>query len=127
MGKTVEVGRVIADVYYDDEDPNNKGWYAIYRYHYGTQERFLDDSQKVWHPEMPRRRNAESKALRIARAYARKLDRQHGGGKCRGGKGRAAASGGRPYVGRLPGGKRRKSTSGAGLIAAAKALKQAWR
>lgn len=31
----------------------------------------VDDSEKVWHPDMPRRRDAAAKALRIARRYAR--------------------------------------------------------
>lgn len=33
--------------------------------------RVIDDSEKIWHPEMPRRRNAVRGAMRIARRYAR--------------------------------------------------------
>jgi hypothetical protein len=79
MGERIEIGKIVADVYYDESDPSNKGWYALYSKNYGHESRMLDDSQKVWHPEMPRRRNAKAKALRIARSYARQLARTSGG------------------------------------------------
>ena len=79
MSERIEVGKIVADVYYDESDPSNKGWYALYSKNYGHESRMLDDSQKVGHPEMPRRRNAKAKALRIARSYARQLARTSGG------------------------------------------------
>ena len=59
---------VRARVYYDDA-ASNAGWYA----RYSVDGVVVDDSQKIWHPDMPRRRDALKAAVRVATAYARKL------------------------------------------------------
>ena len=69
FGDGPEGGEVHLLVFFDPEK-SNTGWYAQYRGAAGT---VIDDSEKVWHPDMPRRRNASSAAWRIARAYARTL------------------------------------------------------
>jgi hypothetical protein len=62
------IGDVTVRVRYD-EAGDESGWYAEYTRDGVT----VDDSQKVWHPTMPRRRDAERAARRIARSYARGL------------------------------------------------------
>jgi hypothetical protein len=60
----IEYRGLTADVWYDDRDPSNKGWYAEYRDASGTT---YSDSMKVWEgEEMPRRESAEKKAHAIA-------------------------------------------------------------
>ncbi len=71
--KTIECGRITAEVSYDTTDPRNKGWYAAYIKVGGS---MIADSQKVGHPDMPRRKDARKKAERIAHNFACKLDRQ---------------------------------------------------
>lgn len=72
---TTRHGHVDIHCYYDDRDPRTAGWYAAYHVYVDddTDVTQTDDSAKVWHPDMPRRANAERKAQRIARVYARQL------------------------------------------------------
>ena len=72
---TTRAGHVNIHCYYDDQDRDNRGWYAEYFiYRTGDREPIdTTDSMKVWHPEMPRRADAEAKANRIARGYARHI------------------------------------------------------
>lgn len=66
---TIKKGCVVADVRFDSA-PGNPGWYAQYR---GRDGSVIDDSMKAWHEDMPRRRNAEKAALRVASRHARSL------------------------------------------------------
>ena len=72
---TGAVGGVEYDVSYDPASGHMPaGWYAAY--YVRTEDGYrdgIDDSAKIWHPTMPRRRDAVRKAERVARAYARKL------------------------------------------------------
>jgi hypothetical protein len=61
--------RITVQLYYDESDPRNAGWYAAY-YDYDTDE-ILDDSAKVWHPDMPRGRGSLARAQQIVRRYSR--------------------------------------------------------
>jgi hypothetical protein len=66
-----------ADVYYDEADPKNKGWYARYYDRSGV----FSDSMKIWEEEMPRRADAETKARAIAmrtlrREWLKRRDRE---------------------------------------------------
>lgn len=69
---TIQVTRnevtVTAHVSYDDRG-DDAGWYA----QYVIDGLVVDDSQKVWHPEMPTRAGLERKALRVARQHASQL------------------------------------------------------
>lgn len=69
-GPTWRSGPITANFYYDDQDPDNAGWYAEYYDKDGT---VIDDSMKVWHEEMPRRRDAKRKAERIVRRHLQHL------------------------------------------------------
>lgn len=60
---------ITANFYYDDRDPQNAGWYAEYY----DRDRIIDDSMKVSHEEMPKRRNAEKKAESVVRRHLREL------------------------------------------------------
>lgn len=59
----IEYKGLTANVWYDDRDPSNKGWYAEYRDASGAT---YSDSMKAWEEEMPRRENSENKAHAIA-------------------------------------------------------------
>lgn len=60
----IEYKGLTAHVYYDDEDPSDRGWFAEYRDAAGTT---YSDSMKIWEGEqMPRRESAEKKAHAIA-------------------------------------------------------------
>lgn len=45
------------------------GWFATYT----IGRRVVDDSEKIWHPDMPLAENASKKAEAVARAYAKLL------------------------------------------------------
>lgn len=68
-------GHVDIHCYYDDSSYETAGWVAEYQVYLGASTEIVatDDSEKVWHPDMPLRANATSKAHRIARVYARRL------------------------------------------------------
>lgn len=52
-----------ANIWFDDRDPKNRGWYA----EYSDSEGVYSDSMKVWEGEpMPTRKDASTKAQRIA-------------------------------------------------------------
>lgn len=70
---TINVKCISTRVYYDDQGRDARGWVAEYTRSNGT---VIEDSQKAWHPEMPKRRDARTKAMRIARSHARKLAKQ---------------------------------------------------
>lgn len=67
------VGCVGYTVSWDTQDPDRRGWYAEYR----VDGMVIDDSEKIWHPDMPRRSDAAQSAVRMARAYARKLSKEY--------------------------------------------------
>jgi hypothetical protein len=46
----------------------DKGWYCEY---YDAKGRTFTDSEKIAHPDMPRRKDGGKKAEKIARKYAR--------------------------------------------------------
>jgi hypothetical protein len=76
MSQKIVCGNVEADVHYDTTDPKRKGWYALYStVPRGGNQRMITDSEKIGHPEMPTRKDAKTKASRIARAFACKLSR----------------------------------------------------
>lgn len=71
MTTEITIRGITARVGYDDQGPGARGWHAEY-----TQDgQTIDDSQKIWHPEMPIRHDAQRKAERIARSYLRTLAR----------------------------------------------------
>lgn len=75
---TIEIrtkaGAVKIDYYYDDRDQNNKGWYAHFLLVDADGEVIgEDDTQKIWSVTMPTRRDAERRANRLARGYARRM------------------------------------------------------
>jgi hypothetical protein len=52
---------------YDTTDPSNPGWYAEY---YNAEGDVIDDSVKIWHPDMPTDPEAREEAEEIAAEYA---------------------------------------------------------
>lgn len=62
-------GSITIRILYDGVS-DNKGWYAGYINARGD---LCHHSELVTHPDMPRRRDAEKAALRIARREARRL------------------------------------------------------
>jgi hypothetical protein len=58
----LEYKGLFANVYYDDNDSSNAGWYGEYYDSEGT----WGDSMKVWSGDMPTRRNASAKAQAVA-------------------------------------------------------------
>ena len=63
-------GEISYKLRYDDRDPGNRGWFAEYTNAVGD---VCYHSELVTHPDMPRRRDAEKAATRIARRVAREL------------------------------------------------------
>jgi len=70
-----KAGRVEIRCYYDDQDPQNCGWYARFSYFRPDAQypEKTDDTMKIWSVDMPRRRDAEKLAMRRARGYARRM------------------------------------------------------
>lgn len=65
------VDGVTARWWWDEQTGCPAGWCIEYSRHGEV----IDDSLKVWHPEVPSRRNATRAIERVARAYARSLSR----------------------------------------------------
>lgn len=80
MAKIIHHAELTAHVSYDDTDPNNRGWFAVYM---DAVVGVFSDSMKVGQDNMPRRRDAEKKALRIALGALKKevSRRAHGGAR----------------------------------------------
>jgi len=74
MKISTRAGTVYISCHYDDQDRNNKGWYAEFK-RYNAKGDLVehDDTMKIWSVEMPRRADAESLAWRRARGYARRM------------------------------------------------------
>lgn len=72
MSDEVRCGKITAEVYYEDQGPGARGWIAVY----WKDGDVVDDSSKVWHPNMPIRRDAVKKARQVARRYACWLSKQ---------------------------------------------------
>lgn len=75
---SIERGAYVAEahVYYDEQDPTNRGWYGEYVVRtrgYDGRVVAQDDSVKVWSEEMPRRRDASTAAARVARRALRHM------------------------------------------------------
>lgn len=58
----IEWQGLVANVWYDDNDRDNAGWYAEYVDHDGV----YSDSVKTWEEEMPTRKTASKRAHAIA-------------------------------------------------------------
>jgi len=64
----IELDGRTAEVWWDTTDPGNPGWYVSYRDADGDA---VDDSVKVWHPELPtdHTERALDEVREIARCY----------------------------------------------------------